>query len=74
MTRGTRLAIVFCLFLGVILMMMDCAKKTMRKKQQGGGADHGGQGWLVPDEALPSFAAPCTGLEDGAGAAAPRGG
>jgi hypothetical protein len=65
MTRGTRLTLVFCLFLGVVLLMMDCAKKTMKKKRQGGGVDHGGQGWLVPGEALPSYAAHLLGREGG---------
>lgn len=57
MTRGTRLAIVFCLFLGVVLLMTDCARKTMKRKKQGEGMDQGSQSWLVPGEAPSSHAA-----------------
>lgn len=51
MTRGTRLMIVFCLFIGVIVLMMDCAKKTMKQKKHHGedGAGDGGQGWILPE-------------------------
>jgi hypothetical protein len=65
MTRGTRLTLVFCLFLGVVLLMMDCAKKTMKRKKQVEGVDQGGQGWLVPGEAFPSCAFSLLGPESG---------
>lgn len=75
MTRGTRLTLVFCLFLGVILLMMDCAKKTMKRKKQVEGVDQGGQGWLVPGEALPCYAHSLLGPEGGSfDTAAIRGG
>lgn len=55
MTRGMRLLIVFCVFIGVIMLMMDCAKKTMRKKQTGG-AEGESQGRMVPEaESRPAF-------------------
>jgi hypothetical protein len=51
MSRGMRLMIVFCVFVLVIVLMMDCAKKTMKKKH----AEEEGQGqsWLVPNPAAP---------------------
>ncbi|HLP42681.1 MAG TPA: hypothetical protein VK465_14320 [Fibrobacteria bacterium] len=49
MTRGMRLLIVFCLFVGVVVMMMDCTKKTMRKKKvKDPGVEGGGTSLLVP--------------------------
>ena len=55
MTRGMRLMIVFCLFIGVIVLMMDCAKKTMKKKKHGEDGGGGGQGWIIPGgEARPA--------------------
>lgn len=50
MTRGMRLLIVFCVFVAVVVLMMDCTKKTMRKKKmEQDGAPAGGHGLLVPD-------------------------
>lgn len=49
MTRGMRIMIVFCLFIGVIVLMMDCAKKTMKKKHKDVGSEGGGQSWFVPE-------------------------
>ncbi len=37
MTRGTRLLIMCLVLFGVILLMMDCAKKTMKKKKPADG-------------------------------------
>lgn len=48
MTRGMRLMIVFCLIIGVIVLMMDCTRKSMRKKKQESMGD-GPQGWVIPD-------------------------
>ena len=48
MTRGMRLLIVFCFIIGVIVLMMDCTRKSMRKKKQEA-MDGGRQGWVVPD-------------------------
>lgn len=50
MTRGMRLMIVFCVFIGVIVLMMDCAKKTMKKKKDGD--EVGTQGWHMPVEGM----------------------
>jgi hypothetical protein len=47
MTRGMRLMIVFCVFVLTIILMMDCAKKSMKKKKaEEGGAGHSR---LIPD-------------------------
>lgn len=51
MSRGMRLMIVFCVFVLVIILMMDCAKKTMKKKHSKEGGES--QGWLIPDPAIP---------------------
>jgi hypothetical protein len=52
MTRGMRLMIVFCFIIGVIVLMMDCTRKSMRKKKQEATED-GRQGWFVPDPGPP---------------------
>lgn len=50
MTRGMRLMIVFCVFVLVIVLMMDCAKKTMKKKHDPNTEiEH--HGWLIPEPA-----------------------
>lgn len=55
MTRGMRLLIVFSVFVAVVVLMMDCTKKTMRKKKlDQGGAPEGGHGILVPDALRPA--------------------
>jgi hypothetical protein len=49
MTRGVRMLLVFLFLMGVIMLMMDCAKKSMHKKkphQEGGEPSHG---WLQPE-------------------------
>jgi hypothetical protein len=51
MTRGMRLMIVFCFIIGVIVLMMDCTKKSMRKKKQEATGE-GRQGWVLPDPGL----------------------
>lgn len=49
MTRGMRLLIVFCVFVGVVVLMMDCTKKTMRKKKaKDPGGEGGGASLLIP--------------------------
>lgn len=49
MTRGMRLLIVFCVFVLVIVLMMDCAKKSMRKKHTVPVPEGESHGWIVPD-------------------------
>jgi hypothetical protein len=46
-----RLMIVFSVFVLVIVLMMDCAKKTMKKKKAETGGE--GQSWLIPDPGSP---------------------
>ena len=59
MTRGMRLMIVFCLFIGVIVLMMDCAKKTMKQKQHHGEDGTGdSQGWYFPESGTRPASAP----------------
>lgn len=53
MTRGMRLMIVFCIIIGVIVLMMDCTRKSMLKKKQEA-TDDGRQGWVLPDPGPPS--------------------
>ena len=58
MTRGMRLMIVFCLFIGVIVLMMDCAKKTMKKKKHVEDGAGDSQGWILPETGAGPASAP----------------
>jgi hypothetical protein len=58
MSRGVRMLLVFLLLMGVIMLMMDCAKKSMHKKKAPAEGNLPSHGWhqVLPIQGIPIFA------------------
>jgi hypothetical protein len=45
MTRGTRMMLVLLILIGMVMLMMDCAKKSLKHKKPPKATNGNSQGW-----------------------------